>query len=96
MAEFRLTAAAARDLDDIFDYGAGQWGAGQAASFIATLAERFALLADFPEIGSARDDIEPGVRSTPCGSHIVYFSSDASGVVIERVLHNRRVPHGHI
>ena len=53
MAEFRLTAAAARDLDDIFDYGAGQWGADQAASYIATLAERFALLADFPEIGPA-------------------------------------------
>ena len=96
MAEFALTAAAARDLDDIFDYGAGQWGADQAASYVETLAERFALLADFPEIGSARDDIEPGVKLTPCGSHSVFFSGYAVGEAIKRVLYKRCDPQGDI
>lgn len=95
MADLTLTEAAARDLDAIFDYGAQHWGVEQAAAYVASFADCFALLADFPLIGTARPEVELGIRSTPHGSHIVYFSSDARQVVIERVLHSRQVPHIH-
>lgn len=92
VADVRLSVAAANDLDAIFDYGATQWGVEQAGAYVASFGDCFALLGDFPAIGTARPEIEPGIRSTPHGSHIVYFSSDANRVIIERVLHNRRVP----
>ena len=95
VADVRLTEAATRDLDAIFDYGADHWGIEQAAAYVASFADCFALLADFPLIGTERPDVETGLRSTPHGSHIVYFSSDARQVVIERVLHNRQVPRLH-
>ena len=95
MADLRLTEAATRDLDAIFDYGTEHWGVEQAATYVASFADCFALLADFPLIGTARTDVEPGIRSTPHGSHIVYFSSDVRLVVIERVLHKRQVPRLH-
>ncbi len=96
VADLTLTEAAARDLDAIFDYGADHWGVEQAASYVASFADCFALLVDFPLIGTARPDVEPGIRSTPHGSHIVYFSSTVSQVTIERILHNRQVPRHHM
>ncbi|WP_439546249.1 type II toxin-antitoxin system RelE/ParE family toxin [Sandarakinorhabdus sp.] len=96
MADVTLSTAAARDLDAIFDYGADHWGTEQAATYVASFADCFALLADFPLIGTARPDVEPSLRSTPHGSHIVYFSSDARQVVIERILHSRQVPRIHM
>lgn len=95
VADITLSAAAARDLDAIFDYGAERWGIERAAAYVASFADCFALLADFPLIGTARADVEPGLRSTPHGSHIVYFNSDARQVVIERILHSRQVPRFH-
>jgi len=95
VAEITLAAAAAHDLDAIFDYGAEHWGVEQAAAYVASFADCFALLADFPLIGTARPDVEAGIRSTPHGSHIVYFSSDPRRVVIERILHRRQVPRIH-
>ena len=96
VAELRITVSAAGDLDSIFDHGASQWGIERAAAYVASFDTSFALLARFPEIGTARPEIAIGIRSTPHGSHLVYFSSDAEQVVIERVLHKRRVPRGHM
>ncbi len=95
MAEFAISHAAARDLDAIFDQGATHWGVEQAAAYVASFADCFTLLGDFPLIGTARPDVAAGIRSTPHGSHIVDFTSDAVGVTIERILHNRQVPRVH-
>ena len=95
VAESALSRAAARDLDAIFDYGATHWGVEQAAAYVSSFADCFTLLADFPRIGTARPDVAPGIRSTPHGSHIVYFTSDVASVTIERILHNRQVPRVH-
>lgn len=95
VAELVISRAAARDLDAIFDYGAVQWGVEQAAAYVGSFGDCFGLLSDFPLIGTARPDVGPGVRSTPHGSHIVYFTSDGAHVTIERVLHNRQVPRAH-
>jgi toxin ParE1/3/4 len=95
VAELAISRAAARDLDAIFDYGAVTWGVEQAAAYVSSFADCFTLLSDFPLIGTARPDVAPGSRSTPHGSHIVYFTSDSGRVTIDRILHNRQVPRGH-
>jgi toxin ParE1/3/4 len=38
LAEYRLSPAAQRDLDDIFDHTARQWGVAQAVRYTQVLA----------------------------------------------------------
>ncbi|MEM8817776.1 MAG: type II toxin-antitoxin system RelE/ParE family toxin, partial [Pseudomonadota bacterium] len=69
---YRLTPRAANDLDDIADYTIQSWGEDQAGEHLAALVERFESLADNPMLGRNRDDMHPGYRSFPEGSHIVF------------------------
>lgn len=47
-------------------------------------------LADFPELGRARDDLRPGMRSWSVGSYLIFYRVEAARLVVVRILHGAR------
>lgn len=70
---YRLTPRALNDLDDIADFTIETWGIDQLEKYLRQLNDRFEWLAENPLLGRIRDDIHPGYRSFPEGSHVVFY-----------------------
>lgn len=89
MAEYRLTPAAERDLENIWLYTRLQWGAKHADSYTKILANAFAELAQAPKIAPSCDHIRVGYRRRTVDRHMIYFRVTDYGIAIVRVLHDR-------
>lgn len=72
-SEFRLTPRAAADLDEIANYTMDEWGPAQMGAYLRSLNKRFEWLAQNPLAGRERNDVNPGYRSFPEGSHIIFY-----------------------
>lgn len=70
---FRLTPRAAADLNAIADYTIERWGPAQMANYLRSINSRFEWLAENPYAGRERNDVHPGYRSFPEGSHIIFY-----------------------
>jgi len=90
MSDYRLTRHAHADLSDIWRYSAEKWGVAQADAYLTALAACFQHAADAPETGQDRKAFYPGMRSLRSGRHLVFYLADDAGIVIARVLHERR------
>jgi toxin ParE1/3/4 len=88
-AEYRLSPAAARDLEGIWLYTLEEWGIDQAHRYTDDLTAAFAELAENPRLGSSCDDIRKGYRRSRVGRHFVYFRITDYGIAVIRVLHDR-------
>lgn len=89
MAEYRLTPAAARDLEAIWIYSARQWGVEQANRYTDFLAAAFAELVQSPKTAPACDHIRSGYRRRSVERHMIYFRITPYGIAIVRILHER-------
>lgn len=78
---------AEHDLADITDYTLAQHGLAQTIAYIDAVEAAFRRLLDHPQIGVARDDLKPGLRSIVCGEHRIFYLVQAETVLIVRVLH---------
>ncbi len=91
MNRARLRPLAEADLVDIWLYVARQSGDVDAAdSLVDELTTRIELLATHPLIGSACPDLAERLRSFPVRRHLIFYTPDATGIVVERVLHGAR------
>jgi toxin ParE1/3/4 len=71
---FRISDRAQQDLDEIWDYVYyASNSADVARKLVQTIASRFSLLASYPHIGRAREDLRPGLRSFPVGAYIILY-----------------------
>ncbi|HEX2135007.1 MAG TPA: type II toxin-antitoxin system RelE/ParE family toxin [Microvirga sp.] len=52
--------------------------------------EACSRLAEFPEMGIARDDVRPGLRTFPVRGYLILYRVVAHGIEIVRVLHGAR------
>jgi toxin ParE1/3/4 len=87
----RLAPEASADLDDIWEYITTASGSvARADRVVDALTSRFYLLATFPYIGRARDDLRPGLRGFPVGDYVILYRIEAGDVLILHVLHGRR------
>ena len=77
------------DLDEIWWYIA-QDSPDNADRFLDRLQERCRALADFPQIGTRRDDLKTGLRSHPCGHYLIFYFPLEDGIDVVRVLHGAR------
>ena len=88
MTLFALTRKAKADLRAIAIYTEGQWGVEQRNLYIKQFDDTFRMLAAAPSIGRRCDDVLPGYRKFPHGSHIVFYKKGReSGIEIVRILH---------
>ena len=89
MAEYRLTPAAERDLEEIWRYTLQRWGIEQAERYTDVLTAAFRELAAFPARAPACDHICRGFRQRHVGRHAIYFRVTDYGIAVVRVLHER-------
>ena len=86
-ANYRLTPAALRDLDDIAGYTLKSWGVAQMERYIRRLIDRCAWLADHPNAGKRRPDIHPEYLCFPEGKHQVFYLSEPVQIAIIGIVH---------
>ncbi len=89
MSGCRFSGKAAEDLFEIDDHTFAEFGAAQARRYRAKIERTCAIIGETPELGRLIDTIDPPVRFFPCGSHILVYLVDASGVLVLRVRHQR-------
>ena len=96
MLEFRFSIRARDDLRDIGAYSVEKWGKARASSYLDQLEDGCALVARNPGMATTCDDVRPGYRRMPEGSHVLFFKLDERGLLVVRVLHKRMRPELHI
>ena len=72
MANFTRTAAAERDLSEIWDYIAED-NESAADRTLREIDARCHLLGQHPKMGRDRSDIGPGIRSFPVGNYLIFY-----------------------
>lgn len=89
--EVRFRQAALADLFDLYTYIAEQSGRARAAAYVDRIEAACRALADFPERGTWRDDLGPGLRTLGFQRQAsIVFRVDAAGVEIGRILYGGR------
>jgi toxin ParE1/3/4 len=90
MTGYVLSPAARRDLSEIWDSSARNWGADRADRSVMAIRDACAGLADGSRQGRAADDIRPGYRKQPAGSHLIFCRAAERRIEVIRILHRRR------
>jgi toxin ParE1/3/4 len=87
---YELSPEADRDLENIFEYTADQFGLEQAIAYVSAFEAVFHRLFDTPHLGKHRREIRVGLRSLVKDQHIVFYRVLADRIRIVRVLHGSR------
>ncbi|MGY6586820.1 MAG: type II toxin-antitoxin system RelE/ParE family toxin [Wenzhouxiangella sp.] len=92
---FRVSRAARRDFLRIGRFTERRWGKAKRNHYLGQLDEAFALISAKDSIGNICDEISPGYRKFPEGSHVIsYRVTDM--VEIIRILHEHMDPDSHL
>lgn len=83
---YRLPQAE-RDLLDIWQYSAQQWGYLQADQYLDDLQQALERVAQQPLVFPLRSDFTPAIRMALCNRHVLICQSDGLSVTLVRVLH---------
>jgi toxin ParE1/3/4 len=86
MGSYRLTKAADKDFDNIFDFGIDTFGLQQAQAYQRGMIERFGQLAGMPLLYPAVEHVRTGFRRSVYQSHSIYYRVDPDEIVIIRIL----------
>ena len=86
MARYRLTRAADRDLERLFDFGIDRFGPDRALDYVEGLKAQFQAVADNPALYQSVDHIRPGYRRCVYRAHSLYYKAGQDGIIIIRIL----------
>jgi toxin ParE1/3/4 len=90
VAEYRLTVRAHADVLSIYAFSEERFGRYQAEAYHAGLERTFGLLADFPRIGVAADELVPGYHRFRFQSHYIFYTEESDHVLIRALIHVRQ------
>ena len=91
MKKLRVSTWAERDLDEIWYYIATNSRSTRTANRVLDrITGRLPLLADSPEAGMRREEIEPGLRAFPAGDYMIYYRLGGAYVIVARIIHGSR------
>ncbi|MEY2911318.1 MAG: Toxin ParE1 [Cyanobacteriota bacterium] len=48
------------------------------------------MLAQFPNMGTKRDELQTGIRSFPVKPYIIFYTQDSASLEIVRIFHQSR------
>lgn len=96
MANYFLSSAADRSLEEIYIYTHDTHGPAHAEAYHEAFHRMFGLLADFPYLGRSADEFRSGLRLYPQGSHIIYYSVRDGAVHIEQIFHHGQNVRAHM
>ena len=89
MNQYRVSASARSDLDDIWFYIA-QDDTLAADKFIEHVVSRFPKLAQWPQIGRRRSELAASLRSFSVGRYVIFYRPMENGIEVVRILHGAR------
>ena len=95
MSKFHFSVRAHGDLLEIAEYTLSTWGAEQALLYMDELEACCERLGDHPGMGRACEEIRPGLRRMEHGGHVIFYRSEAGGILVSRILHQRMIPGKH-
>ena len=87
MPVYKLTDAAANDIENILNYSITQFGLLQAETYYTNLTHCLQLLDDNPAMGVDASDLRQGYRRFLHESHVIFYTTDNSGILVIRILH---------
>lgn len=87
MPVYKFTAKAESDLEAIIDYTLRAWGPTQAIKYVEDLETLAAALAQTPDIGKVRDDLQEGLTVFQYEKHLLFYCKEPHGITIVRILH---------
>src|SRR5258706_14585905 len=61
-----------------------------ATPFLRGIANKFPILAQYPQLGRSREELQPGLRTFVVRNYLIIYREIAGGVEIVRVLHGAR------
>jgi len=82
-----LSRSADLDVDQLYEFGLGEWGERQADRYPYRLYDTFERIALAPGMGRRRPELHETLRSLPHDSHIIVYAPRGNEVAIVRVLH---------
>lgn len=89
MARVVRSEQAELDLEAILDY-IDEHSPRAAERLAAAIDRKCALLARFPEMGRAREDLAPGLRSSRVEQYLILYRPTADGIEVVRFVHGAR------
>lgn len=89
MRSIRLSPAAQKDLDGIWDYTCDTWSIGQAETYIRMLERAIREVANGERRGRPMDDVRAGYLRLSAGSHRVCYRLHPDTLDVIRILHAR-------
>lgn len=96
MKRFVVSRAAQSDLASIADHTEQRWGRAQRMQYLAMLKDGIATIRKSPAAGMPRDDVRQGLRSMPCGQHVLFYRATLDSIELVRVLHQRMDVHSQL
>ena len=89
--EVTFAPEALADLYNLYDYIALDGGPGRARNYTDRIIAHCLGLVTFPERGTLRDDLRPGLRITTYRRRVtIAYHSTATNVTIDRILYGGR------
>lgn len=73
MTAYRVSNAAADDIEAIVEYTIAVFGKVQAIAYHASIERTFQVLAEFPRIGRPTYDLEEGLYRFPHKAHMIFY-----------------------
>ncbi len=89
MRRLEFTPRARRDIEEIWEYSVDQFGIDRADAYLRDIRRAAMTVAEDPRRGLGCDEIRSGYRKFSVGSHILFFKTSATRVIIVRILHRR-------
>jgi toxin ParE1/3/4 len=89
MGIYFVSPQAAQDLQKIHDYLFAK-NPDTANKFLDAMAQKFEILANFPNMGRRRDELSPILRSFPVDDYLIFYRPIADGIEITRVVSGYR------
>jgi len=84
--EVRFSGSAEADLYFIAEFTAGRFGLAQEKRYSTDLRKAIEMLLAFPHMGTDQSHIADGLRKHVHAAHAIYYSEQAFGVLVERIL----------
>jgi toxin ParE1/3/4 len=89
MRHLEFTPRARRDIEEIWEYSVERFGLDNAEAYLRGIQRAAETVLEDPRRGLACDDIRPGYRKFSVGSHVLFFRTSKTRVVVVRILHER-------
>ncbi|MFT6371864.1 MAG: toxin ParE1/3/4 [Gammaproteobacteria bacterium] len=95
MASYLLSPEAARSIAEIDTYTAKQFGPKQAIRYLESVLDRLEFIAEDPQRGMHRPELNVDCFSYFIGSHTIYYRVTTGQIQVIDVLHQSMEPARH-